>query len=420
MIQISVLLLTSLLMQTPGLDSASPKERMAAIEQMAKPGNSEAIPPLTAALKKEPKSDIRAQILAGLVRIGGPGIPPVLAMSLSSDLDKSVRLQAIESIQRLYIPAPDNGTIQTLFNSVKSVVAEPDRLPLPAGVVADKTSKDALATAMQKDSIEEVRVASARALGTLMAKDAVPALIAALEDPQNRDHRNVRVEVIQSLGVIRDASAGPALDKTVRETDSTIAKESIKAIGLMGYQPARPQLENIFRANSSRELKDQALESLALLRDPAGKPFFEPLLTSSNDFQREKAAEGLARINYDAAGFAESLKTEKKPNVRNAMNFALVSSNHDEYIHELTSALNSKQVDQAEVYLYELGKYKGKVGLLNGYLRSSDPKVRARMARILGRIGDPSSRAPLEELTKDPNTDVLRESVNALRLMNVH
>ena len=40
------------------------------------------------------------------------------------------------------------------------------------------------------------------------------------------------------------------------------------------------------------------------------------------------------------------------------------------------------------------------------------------VARILGRIGDPSSRAPLDELTKDPNTDVMREAVNALRQMN--
>ena len=396
MIQISVLFLTALLVQSSSLDSASPKERLAAIEQMAKPGNTEAIAPLTAALKKETKSDVRAQILAGLVRIGGSGIPPVLAMSLSSDLDKNVRLQAIESIQRLYIPAQDSGTITTLFNQVKSVVTDPDRPALPAGVVADKVSTDALATAMQKDAIEEVRAASARLLGTLKAKDYVPAIVTALEDPQNRDHRMVRVEAIQSLGVIRDPASGPALEKSIKEVDFTIAKESIRSIGLMGYKPARPQIEEIFKTNPRRELKDQALESLALLRDPGGKPLFESLLTSTNDFQREKAVEGLARTDYDAASFVESLKTEKKQNVRNAMNFALVSSNHDEYILELANALNSKQADQADVYLYELGKYKGKVALLNGYLRSSDPKVRARMARILGQIGDPSSRVPLE------------------------
>jgi HEAT repeat protein len=418
MLQISVLILTALLLQGPSLDSPSPKERQAAIEQMAKPGNIEAIPAFESALKKESKSELRAQLLSGLVRIGGSTVPPILTRSLATDLDKDVRLQAVESIQRFYIPAPDTGTLKTLFNTAKNVVASPQRPSLPAGVVVDKVSTDALATAMQKDSIEEVRAASARVLGSLMAKDYVPVMITTLEDPQNMEHKTVRKEIVMSLGVIRDPSAGPALQKTLRDRDAGIMTESILAIGLMGYAPARPQLEDIFRTDSRREMKEQALESLAMLRDPGGKPLFESLLPSTNDFYREKAAEGLARTDYDGASLVDLLKTEKKANVRNAMTFALVSSNHDDNINELTSALNSRLSAQAEMYLYELGKYRGKIALLNGYLRSSDPKVRAGMARILGRIGDPSSRAPLDELTKDPNTDVMREAVNALRQMN--
>ncbi|HET9131962.1 MAG TPA: hypothetical protein VFO86_13490, partial [Terriglobia bacterium] len=65
MIKISVLALTALLLQAPSLDSDSPKERQAAIEQMAKPGNIEAIPAFESALKKEPKSELRAQLLSG-------------------------------------------------------------------------------------------------------------------------------------------------------------------------------------------------------------------------------------------------------------------------------------------------------------------------------------------------------------------
>jgi len=243
-------------------------------------------------------------------------------------------------------------------------------------------------------------------------------MVMTLEDPQNQEHKSVRKEIVMSLGVIRDAYAGPAVQKTLRDRDAGIMTESIIAIGLMGYAPARPQLEDIFRTDSRREMKEQSLESLAMLRDPGGKPLFESLLMSPNDFYREKAAEGLARTDYDAAPLVELLKMEKKANVRNAMTFALVSSNHDDYINELTNALNSRLSAQAEMYIYELGKYRGKIALLNGYLRSSDPKVRAGMARILGRIGDPSSRAPLDELTKDPNTDVMREAVNALRQMN--
>jgi len=418
MLQISVLALTALLLQGASLDSPSPKERQAAIEQMAKPGNIEAIPAFESALKKESKSDLRAELLSGLVRIGGSAVPPVIARSLATDLDKDVRLQAVESLQRLYIPAPDTGTIKTLFNSAKNVVTGPQRPTLPSGVVVDKVALEALATAMQKDSTEEVRAAAARVLGSLMAKEYVPVMITTLEDPQNVEHKTVRKEIVMSLGVIRDASAGPAVQKTLRDRDAGIMTESIVAIGLMGYAPARPQLEDIFRTDTRREMKEQSLESLAMLRDPGGKPLFESLLMSTNDFYREKAAEGLARTDYDAAPLVDLLKMEKKANVRNAMTFALVSSNHDDNINELTNALNSRLSAQAEMYLFELGKYKGKVALLNGYLRSSDPKVRAGMARILGRIGDPSSRAPLDELTKDPNTDVMREAVNALRQMN--
>jgi HEAT repeat protein len=418
MLQISVLALTALLLQAPSLDSPSPKERQAAIEQMAKPGNIEAIPAFESALKKESKSDLRAQLLSGLVRIGGSAVPPVIARSLATDLDKDVRLQAVESLQRLYIPAPDTGTLKTLFNTAKNVVTGPQRPVLPAGVVVDKVSTDALATAMQRDSIEDVRAASARVLGSLMAKEYVPVMIMTLEDPQNAEHKSVRKEIVMSLGVIRDASAGPAIQKTLRDRDAGIMTESIVAIGLMGYAPARPQLEDIFKTDSRREMKEQSLESLAMLRDPGGKPLFESLLMSPNDFYREKAAEGLARTDYDAAPLVELLKMEKKANVRNAMTFALVSSNHDDNINELTNALNSRLSEQADMYLYELGKYRGKVALLNGYLRSSDPKVRAGMARVLGRIGDPSSRAPLDELTKDPDTNVMREAVNAVRQMN--
>src|SRR3954466_344978 len=169
---------------------------------MAKPGNIEAIPAFESALKKEAKSEIRAQLLSGLVRIGGSAGPPGIARNLATDLDKDVRLQAVESLQRLYIPATDTGTLKTLFNTAKNVVASPQRPVLPAGVVVDKVSTDALATAMQKDGIEDVRAAAARVLGSLMAKDYVPVMIMTLEDPQNVEHKAVRKEIVMSLGVI--------------------------------------------------------------------------------------------------------------------------------------------------------------------------------------------------------------------------
>src|SRR5579884_798174 len=81
------------LLQGPALDSASPKERQAAIEQMAVLGNSSAIPALTDAYKKEPKADLRAEIVAGLSRIHDKAAIPAITNALRTDVDKDVRLQ---------------------------------------------------------------------------------------------------------------------------------------------------------------------------------------------------------------------------------------------------------------------------------------------------------------------------------------
>jgi len=413
------LLLFAILLQNPSLDSASPKERQAAVEQMATLGNRAAIPQLAAALKKEPKGDIRASIVAALGRIRDREAVPVLADTLKTDLDKDVRLQAIDSLLRLYIPIEDNGQFRTIFNKVKSVFVLPDAPVVGPEVQIDAAAKEALATAMQKDFSDEVREESARALGILKARDQVPVLTAALQDPQNREHSSVRVQIAHTLGVIRDPAAGPALEKTLRDSDQKVAQEAITSVGLVNYTPARGTLEQIFRTDPNQKMKSKALEALSLMRDKASIPVFESLLNDKNDYYRELAAEGLARLQYDkASGWKQVYEQEKKPNVRNALAFGLAESGDTDYINDLANGLSTRQSFQVEVYLYELGKYDGKLNELYRYLRSTDPKVRAGIARIIGNIGDPASVDQIRPLRDDPNADVVREAVNALRKLS--
>src|SRR5262245_20726673 len=120
------ILAAALLFQEPSMDSVSPNERMDAVEKMAVLGNRQAIQSLTAALKKEPKSDIRAQIIAALGRIREREALPVLSDALKTDLDKDVRSQAIDSVLRLYIPIEETGPVRTIFNKVKSVFLQPN------------------------------------------------------------------------------------------------------------------------------------------------------------------------------------------------------------------------------------------------------------------------------------------------------
>ncbi len=411
-------LLALLLFQNPSLDSPSPKEREAAIEAMARPGNKEVIPALANAIKKESKSDVRAKMVAALGRIRHPDVIPVLAETLKSDLDKTVRLQAIDSLLRLYIPIEETGPIRTIFNRARSLFFAEDRPMIAAGTTVDVGVSSSLALAMQKDFDDEVRSEAARALGSLKSKDQVPSLIGVLEDPQNREHINVRLEVVRTLGLIRDPASGPALERTLRDPDRRVVEEALLSVGLVGHTAARPVLENTFRTERDRRLKNRALESLALLRDEGARPLFESLLDNPEDYYRELAAEGLARLNYDGIGLKDRFAREKKPNVKNALAFVLVSSGQNEYINDLANALDSRNAYQVEVYLYELGKFEGKTPELYRYLGSTNPKVRAGVVRIIGDIGDQSSADQIRPLTKDSDVVVVREAVSALRKLS--
>jgi HEAT repeat protein len=408
-----------LLVQNPSLDSVSPKERQAAVEQMAVLGNRDAIPKLAEALKKEPKSENRVEIVAALGRIRDKDAIPILADTMRTDLDKDVRSQAIDSLMRLYILIETPGPIRAVFNKARNVLFEPDPPVVGPEVQVDASAKEALTAVMQKDFNDEVRMEATRALGSLRAKDQIPAMVAALEDPQNREHRAVRAEIVHTLGVLRDPSAGPAVERALHDSDRQVVSEAVLAAGLVGDTAARPTLEQMFRTNPSAAVKSRALESLALLRDPASTPLFESLLDSQNDSYRELSAEGLARLKYPGAkDWKQRFDQEKKPNVRNALAFGLAASGNTDYINNLVSALDTRQAYQVEVYLLELAKFDGQLNELYRYLHSTNPKERAGVVRIIGNVGDPSSAEQIRALTNDSNTDVVREAVAALRKLN--
>lgn len=404
--------------QRPSLDSPSPKERQAAIEERAVLGNRDAIPELAAALKKEPKSDIRSAIVAALGRIRDRAAIPALSEALLTDFDKDVRLEAIDSLLRLHIPIEDPGTLRTIFNRVKSGFREGERLLVPPYVEVDPAAKDALCQALEKDFNTEVRAYAARALGSLKARDRLPILIGALEGPRNREHPEVRLELIQTLGLIGDPAAGPALEKPLRDRNTDVLQQAVLAIGLVGHKPARPSAEHLFKTHRNRHVRRRALQGISLMRDPDAIPFLESLLGHPNDYYREVAAEGLARLEYHGTPFKDRLAAEKESNVRVALAFALVSSGEDGYLDEIARALDSRQSLQAETYLYELGKYKGKLAELYRYLQSPNFKVRARMVKVIGDIGEPSSLSYVQPLTDDPMVEVAREAVAAMRKLN--
>ena len=410
------LILVLAMAQTPSLDSFSPRERSEAVRSLAVLGNRDAIPSLVDAYGNEPRRDIRTEIVAALGRIRDASAVPGLANALLTDFQRDVRMQAIDSLIRLYIPiADDGGLLSRITNSVTGIFSEDERPRVAANVTVDAGVTEALVRVVREDFDWEVRREAVYALGSLSAVDQLPALIEEIEGPRHREDWEVRIAMVKAMGLFRDVQAGPVLTRLIRDEDERVAEESILAVGLIGYRAAYPALSGLFRSSFDDDVREQALQAIALMREPDAQTLFEPLLESSEDKERELAAEGLARLDYDASGFAGRMEEEDDANVRLAMAFALVASGQTSHMPMLVDALDTRRSNQAEVYLYELGRFEGQIAQIYPHLRNPESDIRERLLGVLGRIGDPLSRPYIEPLTDDRDNDVAGAAVAALR-----
>ncbi len=409
------LILVLALAQTPALDSASPRERSEAVASMSVLGNRDAVPLLAQAYKNEQSSEIRTSIVRALGRIRDRSAIPTLSEALLTDFQQMVRLQAIDSLLRLYIPVSDERGFFSFITDVTRVFSEEEQLVVGSNVYVDQTAKEVLVEALRNDFDWEVRVAAANGLGSLRAGDQLPALIEEMDGPRHREDWEVQIAMIRTMGIISSQDSGPVLIRFIRDEDERVAREAILSVGRTGYRAAFPALSNLFKTSENDDMSDLALESITLLREPDAVGLFESLLDNREDDYRELAARGLARLDYDASGLIERIAVEDDTEVRLAQAFALVASGNSDYLGRLIEALDSRRAGTAEVYLFELGRDKGKLAEFYPHLRNSNSDIRAKLVGVVGQIGLSESRPYIQPLTEDPDDDVVEAAVEALR-----
>jgi HEAT repeat protein len=415
MTQFLQLILVLALMQTPALDSASPRERSDAVESMTVLGNRDAVPLLADAYKNERSTEIRTSIVRAFGRIRDQSAIPTLSEALLSDFQSDVRLQAVDSLLRLYIPVADERGFWDFITDVMRVFSEDEQWSVGPNVFVDEATKEVLVEALRNDFDREVRVAAANALGSLNATDQLPALIEELDGPRHREDWEVQIAMIRTMGAIASQDSGPVLTSLIRDEDERVAREAILSVGRTGYRTAFHALSSLFETSDDGDMRDLALESIGLLREPDAVNLFESLLESDEDSYRELSARGLARLDYDASSFVERFASEDDAEVRLAQAFALVAFGNSLYLQELVDALDSRRDQIAEVYLFELGRYEGRLEEFYPHLRNPDADIRAKLLGVVGRIGSPESRPYIQPLTQDSNTDVAEAAVEALR-----
>ena len=401
------------------LKSPDAGQRVQAARALGKRGDAAVVPALAAALT-DPSEKVRREVVVALASLrAAESLDPMI--SATRDQDPKVRVLAVQGLTGYYtgeIPSTGfTGFLQRTWQRAKSRFVE-QNVRIDPGVKVEPKVVSALLETMNDTRAIEASRKAANGLGILVAEAAVPDLVKAAHSADTE----LAVEALNALAKIKDKSAGPQLVDLLDSGNKEVKQEAALTVGILRTTEALPKLQAMFENNPDLPTREKALEGLAYLGSPVSSPLFLKALFSAEKNFRTFAAEGLARSG-DTKTLPElekAVPAEKEADARLAMQYAVTALGKPDYLSAVVAELGSKlRGNSAQAYLVELARDSGFLPRLYPFMNSQDSGVRRRLCTVLMFTGDATSVEPLEHLSHDPNDDVAREAVRALRAVRL-
>ena len=367
------------------LRNPDPKVRLSALQLLREAQHLEAIKPI-APLVNDPIEEIQLEALA-----------TELSFYLVADAPAKRKVGFVLEIR-------SKGVAPQLFEQ-GPMVAWPR--PVPPELV------DALIKALD-DEGGRVRSEAAYTLGIIgrapLTADESAGLIKALDhyDP------TIRTAAARVIGRLQVKSASDTLMKAINDSSEQVRFASMRALGDLKDESAVQALTEQLKYYGKGEGAWAALDALAHIAHPSSVPLFKARLNDKDEFIRRAAAEGLARTGdgSELTTLQAGASTDPSPMTRAAMTFAMQKLGQN-YLTRLVDFLNSSRLaPQVQGYLRELGPEI--VPALVPRLQEPDADVRAQVAEALGALGDTSTVAVLDPLTKDRDRGVVMAATQAI------
>jgi HEAT repeat protein len=232
--------------------------------------------------------------------------------------------------------------------------------------------------------------AAVRTLGELRSEDAVPYLIAGLDDP------NLSRDSIQALGMIGGEEAGPRLLKELdRAEDPETRIEIIRALGHAGGEESLVRLKGILAEPEDAQVEEAALGAVVTMtengvKDPTLQVLFSSYLEHEAPEMRTLAIQGLSFHAHRATGnrLVELLGNEKELEVRQEIVLGLDRIKHTGTGQALIGLLRDQSTpdELRETVLTTLGHGHGgtqALPFITADLGSSNPEVSAAATEAL-------------------------------------
>jgi len=390
------------------------------VREIGKAGSS-ALPRLQELLKN-PSTEVRAEAVKQITSVGGLGSLDALVLA-TRDNDPEVQLLATDGLVNFYLP----GYVQSGFaasvrrvgTSIKGHFTDTNDQVVDPYITVRPDVVTAIGGLVRGGGSMDVRANAARAVGILRGKGAVPDLIEALRTKDT----TVIYESLIALQKIRDESAGPRMAFLLRDLDTKVQIAALETTGLLKNREAVPDMIGVLNRTKDAKVRRTALGALALMPDEKSRPLFAQYLKDKDDRMRAAAAEGFARLHNkaDLPTVEQAWKDENKGQARVSLAFALVALGRTETgeltpLQYLINNLNSSAYKgEAQPFLIELARDPGVRASLYPALERGTKDEKIGLARVLARSGDATSVPYLEKLSRDPDPEVAKEGLTAMR-----
>jgi HEAT repeat protein len=413
----ALLLLMGLAAYASG-QSVRPKD----VREIAK-GGSAAIPRLQELLK-DPSNDVRVEVVKQLGEIGTQRSIEPLVMA-TQDNDPEVQIRAIDGLVNFYLPGylqtGIGASLKRMGTGIKGKFTDTNDQVVDPYVEVRPEVIEALGKLARGGGSMDVRADAARALGILRGKAAVPDLLEAAHS-KNTD---VIYESLVALEKIRDESAGPRIIFLLNDLNQKVQVAAIEAVGLLRTQEAVPDLAKVLKRRDDAKVRRAALTSIAMLPAEESRPLYQQYLTDKDDKMRGAAAEGFGRLRNasDLPLLEKAWQDEGKTSPRLSLAFAQVMLGKTEVsefspLQYLINNLNSASYKgEARPFLVELAREPRIRQVLYQALPRGTKDEKIGIAGVLAVSGDRESVPELQKLGNDPDPEVSKEALRAMRTL---
>lgn len=301
-----------------------------------------------------------------------------------------------------------------------SAVAEPlPRADAEATPTGDDGSDSAVARALAhilRQGDDAQRCSAARALGRIGARDAIPLLIGAMQDPDE----DVRCEAVDALGRLGGAGAVAALLDSLRlDPCGDVKRQSVLALEQLGAEQAVPLLRDLVRGRGDEVVWDEmaildgwddwldvqvaAIRALASFRVQEAVPdILAALLDEEAQDLSDVATRALAALGASGAQALKRLLDGGEPRHRRAAARALRDQRSAEALEVLARHLADRDPDVREAALVALAQHDRREPRLMRFLADEEPRLRAKSVALIG----PCHPRHVARLLDDPDDEV--------------